>query len=119
MWPRVSELLIGVWLMLAPVVFAATESIASFAGRDVAAGAVVVMMSLLSFWSRTASAHVGTGLLAVVLGLGAYFGFPRPGPPAAQNEIAVACVLLLLAIIPNQASRPPEPWRTRSSSSGR
>jgi hypothetical protein len=117
-WPRIAEMLVGSWLVLTPAVFAGTASIGLFVMRDVAAGAAVVVMALLSFWSRTAWAHYGTALLALGLGLAGYLGFPRPGPAAAQNEIAVACMLLLFAIIPNEASRPPRPWRARSTSSG-
>ena len=45
-----------------------------------------------------------------------YFSAVRPGPPAAQNEIMVGLMLLVLAIIPNEASEPPVPWRDRQSS---
>lgn len=116
MWPRVTELMLGLWLVLAPLVFRDTEAIEQFLVRDVAAGSAVVLFSLLSFWRRTEWAHFGTAILALLLGLSAYFGWTRPGPPAAQNEITLALCLLLLAIVPNEASRPPKPWRQPSSS---
>lgn len=111
MWPRVAELMLGLWLILTPLIFRGTEAIEQFVVRDVAAGTAIVAMSLLSFWRRTAWAHLGTALLALLLGLTAYLGWTRPGPPAAQNEITLALCLLLLAILPNEASRPPKPWR--------
>ena len=43
-------------------------------------------------------AHLMTAVLAVALGALGYFGSDRPGPPAAQNEITIGMLLLLLAI---------------------
>jgi hypothetical protein len=116
MWPRVVELMLGLWLVLSPFIFRGTESVEAFAAIDMTAGACVVILSLLSFWRRAEWAHLGTALLALALGTYAYFGWERPGPPAAQNEISVALILLLLAIVPNEASRPPKPWRRSAGS---
>ena len=112
MWARIVELLIGLWLVLTPVVFAGTESLDSYVLRDVGAGVLVIALAVLSFWERTAWAHLLTAAVALALGLAGYFGAERPGPPAAQNEIAIALTLLLFAIVPNEAARPPRPWRT-------
>ena len=117
MWARVAELMLGGWLVLSPLIFRDTEAIDQFAARDVAAGAAVVLFSLLSFWRRTEWAHFVTVLLALALGAWAYLAFERPGPPAAQNEITVAILLILLGIIPNEASQPPRPWRGRGRNS--
>lgn len=111
MWARVAELMIGLWLVISPLVFRGTESVDRFAPIDVSVGALVVIFSLLSFWRRTEWAHFGTALVALGMGAFAYLAWERPGPPAAQNEIAVALLLVLLAIIPNEASEPPKPWR--------
>ena len=111
MWARVVEVLAGVWLMMTPLVFAGTESVEAFVRRDVGAGLAIVALSLLSFWRRTPWAHLVTAVVALALGFAAYFGWSRPGPPAAQNEIAVALTLILFAIVPNEATQPPGPWR--------
>jgi hypothetical protein len=112
MWPRVSELFFGAWLMLSPLIFAGTPAIESFATRDLLAGAAIVTLSVLSFWGRTPHAHLISAAAALVLLAVAYVGSPRPGPPAAQNEIATALLILMLAIVPNRANDPPEPWRS-------
>jgi hypothetical protein len=111
MWPRVAELMIGLWLILSTLIFRGTNGVEQVAPLDVSAGAAVVVFSRQSFWRRTEWAHVATALLAFGLGAFAYFAWERPGPPAAQNEIFVAFLLLLLAIIPNQATDPPRSWR--------
>lgn len=114
MWPRIAELLLGLWLVLTPAIFAGTAAIESFAWRDVAAGLTITALSALSFWRHMAWAHLVTGLVALGLGVVAYFGAERPGPPAAQNEIAVALTLLLFAIVPDDATQPPTPWRSHA-----
>ncbi len=113
MWARVAELMIGLWLVLSPFIFRETASVERFAALDMTAGSLVVLLSLLSFWRRMEWAHFATALLALALGAYAYLAWPRPGPPAAQNEIVVALLLVLLAIVPNEATRPPKPWRAR------
>ena len=116
MWARVAELMLGCWLVLSPLIFRGTEAVAAFALRDIAVGTAVMTCSLLSFWPRTAWAHFITATLAVGLGAIAWAGWERPGPPAAQNEITLALLLLLLAIIPNETSLPPRPWRAARES---
>ena len=50
----------------------------------------------------------------------AYWGWDRPGPPPVQNALVVSTLLLLFAIVPNEASRPPRPWRgTTAAVSGK
>ena len=114
MWARVAELMLGAWLMISPFVFRGTDSVEQFIPIDLAAGAVVVVLSLLSFWTKAAGAHFVTAAVALLLGSYAYLAWDRPGPPAAQNEITVAMMLLLLAIVPNEANTPPKPWRHSS-----
>jgi hypothetical protein len=114
MWARTAELMLGAWLVLSPFIFRGTASQEAFMGIDLAAGSAVVLFSLLSFWRRTEWAHLLTAVLALGLGLFAYFAWERPGPPGAQNEITVALLLLLLAIIPTEANQPPKPWRAHA-----
>jgi hypothetical protein len=111
MWPRVVEMMIGFWLCMSPFVFRHTEAIERFVAMDLIAGSTVVVLSLLSFWSPTANAHFLTAGLALAMGTLAYAGWERPGPPGAQNELMVACLLVLFGIIPNNCNQPPDSWR--------
>jgi hypothetical protein len=111
MWPRVVELMLGVWLVLSPWIFRGTASIEAFAPVDIGVGGAVIVLSLLSFWRRTEWAHLVTAGLAAWMGLVAYFAWPRPGPPGAQNELTLAMLLVMFAIMPNEANTPPRPWR--------
>ena len=111
MWPRVIEGMIGVWLLLTPFVFRGTDGLAAFAASSVTSGAVVMLASVLSFWRPTRHARFLTLAASLWLSLHGYFGADRPGPPAAQHELVVGLTLLLFALMPNEASQPPEPWR--------
>lgn len=117
MWPRVVEVMLGCWLMVAPFVFRGTPSVEEYAATAVASGAVIAAASLLSFWPRARVARLATLAAAVWLAAHGYFSAPRPGPPAAQNEIVVGLVLLLFAILPNETNQPPVPWRRRGERS--
>lgn len=115
MWPRTVEVMLGCWLLITPFVFRGTAMIDHYAGSAVATGAVVVVSSLLSFWERTRLAHLVTLLAALHLALHGYFTAPRPGPPAAQNEIVIGLTILLFAVLPNEINAVPRPWRARAS----
>lgn len=111
MWARAAEVMLGLWLMAGPFVFGHPPGEPRLWWNDLGCGSLVIVVSLLSFWSRTSHAHllnVGLGLWLVGFG---YLGFERPPPAAAQNAFATGILLLMLAIIPSEASRPPRGWR--------
>ena len=111
MWPRVVEVMLGCWLLVTPFVFRDTDAIGSYSAHAVVCGALVVLASLLSFWSRRRLAHLVTLGVALWLAVHGYFSAPRPGPPAAQHEIVLGLTLLLFAILPNAINDAPRPWR--------
>jgi hypothetical protein len=111
MWARVIELMLGVWLLLSPFIFRETAGAGDFRSTDVSTGSTVIVLSLLSFWQPLRRSHIATGVLALWLVIWAWFAAARPGPPAVQNEIVVGLLLLMLAIVPNEASSPPESWK--------
>ena len=113
MWPRVVEVMLGAWLLVSPFVFRGTARVDDYVFVQVAAGAVVITASLLSFWPPAAAARLVTLAAALALTAHGYFAAARPGPPAAQNEIMVGLTILLFAILPNETNRPPAASRTR------
>jgi hypothetical protein len=111
MWARVIELMLGIWLLISPFIFRETAAVGNFWSTDVSTGSAVILLSLLSFWRPLSRSHLATGVLAMWLIVWAWFAAARPGPPAAQNEIVIGLLLVMLAIVPNEASLPPESWR--------
>ncbi len=110
MWPRILEVLLGLWLVASPWILGSGEGAGSRA-VNWAAGALVVLLSASTFAERFRHAHVGNLALAVFLIAWGWTQAARPGPPWAQNLILVGLVLGLVAIVPTQASRPPRGWR--------
>jgi hypothetical protein len=111
MWSRVIELMLGCWLALSPFIFRHGSVEKAFWWNDLLSALAVILLALASFWFPLRYAHLGIVIVAFWL-IG--FGFsvsPYPAPPALQNDIAVGLLLLMFAIIPNEATRPPRPWR--------
>lgn len=111
MWPRVMEGMLGCWMLATPLVFRGTTAVGDYTASALGSGAIVIVMALLSFWEPARLARFATLAASLWLAFHGYFAAERPGPPAAQNEIMIGLTLLLLAIIPNEASQPPRAWR--------
>lgn len=110
MWARTSECMLGLWLLMSPFLFRHTGEPTMLA-NDLATGFAVAVFALASWWRPLAWAH----LLTIFVGLW-LVGFGRlsetpPLPAGAQNQILSGLVLLMLAVIPNEASLPPKTYR--------
>ena len=115
MWARTVEVMLGLWLAASPFIFRHPADEPALWWSDLGCAFLVVTISLLSFWSRTAHAHFLNVLVALwLVGFG-YFGSGDPPTPAAQNSLVTGLLLLLLAILPSQATLPPEEWRKKAA----
>ncbi|QDV86337.1 SPW repeat domain-containing protein [Planctomycetes bacterium TBK1r] len=114
MWGRVVEIMTAVWLAASPFIFQVQGS-DSFVLIDSLAALLIVILSGLSYWHPTRHAHLL--ILVVATGLTLWGRFAdAPPPPIHQNHIVVGLFLLMIAIIPNEASRPPHAWRSPAES---
>lgn len=111
MWARVIEVMLGCWLALSPFIFRHSAEARTLWFNDLFAAVVVIMLALVSFWPPLRFAHVANLVIALWLIAFGFWAAPYPSPPALQNDIVVGLLLLMFAIIPNQATRPPRPWR--------
>jgi hypothetical protein len=111
MWARTAEVMLGLWLMASPFIFSHPPEEPGLWWRDFAAGLLIVTSSLLSFWRPTARAHLLNILVGLWLVGSGYLGSVGPPTAAAQNALATGLILLMLAIVPVQASLPPRGWR--------
>ena len=111
MWARVVEMMLGAWLAASPFVFRHPADQDAWWWTDLGAAGAVVVFALASYWRPLQHAHLLTaGVGAWLIGFG-YLGSPYPTPPALQNDIVVGLVLIVFAIVPNEASQPPRAWR--------
>ncbi|GAA4467954.1 SPW repeat domain-containing protein [Novipirellula rosea] len=115
MWGRVIEIMTAVWLSLSPFIFR-SQAQPGVIWFDSITALVIAVLAGLSYWRPTQHAHVL--ILVIAMGLSLYGRFVDPPPsPWQQNHIAVGLFLLMIALIPNDASQPPSAWleQTRSS----
>lgn len=116
MWARDVELCLGLWLWISPFVLRHGEDARLWA-NDLVCGTLLVLLPLLSYGRRTRRAHLLELLVAAwLVGVGwaasaAASAAEGPAPAAAQNHVVVGLLIAMLAIVPSQASLPPEPWR--------
>ncbi|MEZ6090322.1 MAG: hypothetical protein R3C05_20310 [Pirellulaceae bacterium] len=109
MWGRVVEIMTAVWLMASPFVFNVQDDLFVL-WVDFGIALLISACSGFSFWGPTRHAHLL--ILLIALGLmvwGRMTG--TPPPPIHQNHIVVGLFLLMMALIPNDASHPPVAWR--------
>jgi hypothetical protein len=111
MWARIVEVMLGCWLALSPFIFNHPTEKSAWWINDLTSGIALVTLALFSFWRPMRHAHLAIVLLGLWLISFAYLAAPYPTPPALQNDLMLGLLLLMFAIIPNEASLPPEKWR--------
>lgn len=118
MWARNIELALGLWLALSPFIFSHPPGETGLWINDFTCAAIVVSLSVLTYWSPLRRAHLGELAVAVwLMALGWYT--TRSGEtPASQNHIVVGLLLAMFAIIPSRASLPPRGWRSEARGTG-
>ena len=116
MWPRITELAIGIWLCVSPMLFRASDSTPSLALNSFICGTIVMATSVLSFWEPARHARIGTALVGLWLLAFSYSTAGRPAELELQNLFVSGLLLILFVVVPNEANRPPRPWRKFVSS---
>lgn len=111
MWARVVELMLGVWLLASPFIFGYGAEQTALWARALGFGTLVIVLSCLSYWEPTRQARIVTLAAGTLLAGIAYFSAVEPYSAALQNEFVVGVLLLMFAIVPNDASEPPRGWR--------
>lgn len=113
MWPRVVELMLGLWLAISPLILG-IDLLGFTAWNGYVCSVLVVTASCFSYWPRARYARALTAAVALWLAGHAYitgWGGPHPAPSELHNELTVGLLLLMFAIVPNEANRPPIEWR--------
>jgi hypothetical protein len=109
MWPRLVEIVIGVWLVASPWVLPPPHDFASTIAA-VLGGAEIILLGWLSYLPSLRKVHLVEIIIAVWLLAVAYTSALPPNAPVIASHILTAFVLMNFAIIPTQANRPPRAW---------
>jgi hypothetical protein len=114
MWARVVECMLGCWLAVSPFVFR-HEDDDLLTTVDAFAAAAVITLALLSYWRPLRHAHLGIVFVALaMIGFGRFAGGVETGP-AFQNHILVGLLLVMFAVVPNNANEPPQAWNQQAA----
>jgi hypothetical protein len=111
MWARVSELLLGVWLLMSPFIFGHYPGDTAAWVNDLVTGGAIMACASLSFWQPLRRIHFVNAVIALwLIGFGYFYG-GYPSDPGFKNHILLGLVLVFFAIAPNNASDPPLSWQ--------
>ena len=115
MWSRVVEAMLGCWLLMSPFLFrhAADETVLWV--TDLVCGAAVFLLRPLSYWTPCLQAHFSTLAVVALLPSFAYLRGFGGAPAASQNHLILGLLLMMFAVIPNDAHRPSPEWRQPST----
>ena len=111
MWARVIEVMLGCWLAMSPFIFRHAAGDRTLWVNDLFSAMAVVVLALVSFCPPLRFAHVANLIIGLWLIAFGFWASPYPTPPALQNDIVVGFLLLMFAIVPNEATQPPQTWR--------
>lgn len=112
-WPRILEIVLGCWLLMSPFIFGHYPDRRELWLSDMICGALVLLISSSSISVRLRRLYLLNLGVALWIMIHAYLQSPPPhhAPPAIQNELITGLILLMVAIIPSDTSRPPREWQ--------
>jgi peptidoglycan/LPS O-acetylase OafA/YrhL len=111
MWARDVELMLGLWLTISPWLFRHAPDESALWINDFLCGSLIAGFAVVSYRKTSRRAHLLTLGVAIWLIAFGYMSAGDPKPPASQNHIVLGLLLLMFAIVPSDANRPPQGWR--------
>ena len=110
MWARVVEFMLGCWMAISPFIFAYPSKAALFWATDFGCSVAIAFFAFISFYAPLRKMHLCNlfiGFYLIALG---FILTESPLHNALQNYVVLGIILLMLAIIPTDASQQPKPW---------
>ncbi len=109
MWPRIVEVMLGLWLVLSPAIFRLGPGDVALRVIDLACGAAVAALSLAAI--RVRLLRIAVLVIGVwLIGYGYVAGW-YPSPPGYKNLIIVGGLVSVLSLIPTDCLEPTRSWR--------
>jgi len=102
-------MLLGLWLLVAPWILNYGDS-GTVRTVNIAAAIGILLLDILSVTLYKRYAYLAVLGIALGLLVHAYFAMPQEAA-GTENNIIVALLLLMFAILPTEATLPPPSWR--------
>ncbi len=109
MWPRILEVMLGLWLVLGPLIFRLEAGDLTLTINHLIYGAATVVVSLIAIrarFLRVVTITIGLWLIGYGYVAGGY-----PAAPGCLNLIVIGVLLSVLGLIPTDCLQPTESWR--------
>lgn len=112
MGARHTEVALGLWLLLSPVIFGHARGADLLWLHDVLLGTLIMVVPLLCYAPRLHRAHLALlPVAAWLMARGWWITRTLPDDGPAQNHIMVGLLVGMLAIVPSHVTEPPTGWR--------
>lgn len=102
--------MLGCWLLCSPFIFRAEHRSGVESWIDFAHGGLVTTLAALAFWRPTRYAHLVTMIVSLLMIIVPRFALSPEISPAGQNFMMVGLLLLMFAMVPNEAFATPRVW---------
>lgn len=109
MWPRIVEVMLGLWLVLSPLIFRLETRELALIANHLVYGAALVIAALLALrvrFLRVVTVAIGLWLIGYGYGAGGY-----PPAPGYLNLIVTGVLVGALGLIPTDCLEPTQSWR--------
>lgn len=111
MWARVIEFAIACWLAMSPFIFRYPGEDIFFWASDLITSSLIAFFALISFYKSLRKMHLCNLAVSGYLILLGYIFKDTAHPEPLQNYVVLGLLLLMIAIVPSEADKPPVPWR--------
>ncbi|MCL5279443.1 MAG: SPW repeat protein [Planctomycetes bacterium] len=109
MWPRIMEVMLGLWLVLSPLIFRLEPGDLALIVNHLVYGAATAVAALIAIrvrFLRVVTIAIGLWLIGYGYVAGGY-----PGPGGYLNLIVIGVLLCALGLIPTDCLVPTHSWR--------
>jgi hypothetical protein len=109
MWPRIVELMLGLWLVLSPLIFRLEPGDLALTVNHLVYGTATVVAALIAIrvrFLRVVTIAIGLWLIGYGYVAGGY-----PPMPGYLNLIVIGVLICALGLIPTDCLVPTQSWR--------
>jgi len=111
MWARVVEFMLACWLCISPFIFGYDTDATFLWANDFVCASLIAFFSLICYYKPLRKMHLLNLVICFwLIGVG-YALKDSPYHAEIQNYVTFGILLLMIAIVPSEAEKPPIPWR--------